>query len=154
MCIRDSRWEEQCSTDPLPRLLEAFEQGFAAGYRRVAVLTADVPDLPSSYVGAAFDRLREDPELAAFGPTLDGGLYLCGLSKPRPDLFQGAPWNDGTTWLAVRSAASRTGVPIAILPRWQAVDSRQDLADCLARGQAANLMDLDAHGLLAPAHGG
>lgn len=144
----DARFVERDDDGPDADPSSAFEAGFAAGYRRVVVMGADTPDLPPAYIQTAFDRLREDPDIAVFGPTLDGGVYLAGLSRPQPELFRAVPWHDPTSWLAIRAGAARFGVPLALLPRWQDVDTWRDLSDCLARGGAANLAGLQAAGLL------
>ncbi len=146
----ESRLVEHTGDSLGASLVAAFEGGFAAGYRRVVIIGTDTPDLPTAYIQTAFDRLRDDVDLAAFGPALDGGIYLAGLSRLRPEMFHGVPWHEPTAWLAVRSAATRLGIPLALLPRWQDVDTWADLQDCLARGRATNLLALRAHHLLEP----
>lgn len=125
---------------PMPRLAEsAMDDAFANGYKSVVAMTAVAPDLPPAYLSTAFRRLREERGLVALGPTLAGGLYLIGLAEPFPALFGATVWEPGVASLGARLAAERAGRPLAILPRWQSVQTAGDLADACRRGGAVNL---------------
>ena len=58
-------------------------------YRKVVILSCDVPQVSSKEVVRAFNAL--DSYDAVIGPAEDGGYYLIGLKKPR-NIFMGLHW--------------------------------------------------------------
>ena len=59
----------------------------------VVMIGADIPDIRSDHVAAAFRALGDHD--AVFGPAADGGYWLVGM-KRRPrfvDIFQGVRWS-------------------------------------------------------------
>ncbi|HEY3267074.1 MAG TPA: DUF2064 domain-containing protein [Armatimonadota bacterium] len=130
------------------RELAAFAEGFAHGYRRIAVLSASAPDLPAGYLQTAFDRLEDDPPLVIAVPSQSGAVCMLALARPRPELLDGVPWGISKTAEGLEAAAETLRAPLCMLPRWQTVETMADLRDCLERGRAANLKSLAAHGIL------
>jgi uncharacterized protein len=107
------------------RLRGAIEAGRAAG-RRVAVIGADSPTLPASYVRRALDRLvRAD---AALGPAEDGGYYLIATRVHLPaGLFARMPWSTARVMRETMRRAAEAGLRVAVLPRAYDVDDASDL---------------------------
>lgn len=60
------------------RLANAIESSFAKGYQRLLVIGNDTPDLDAKRLREA-QRLLTDDQLV-LGPSLDGGVYLIGLT--------------------------------------------------------------------------
>lgn len=144
-CIVETRGDDHGE-----RLDHAFRAAFDHGYKRVAVIEADSPDLPSAYIRAAFTRLTDEPETAVFGPSTTGGFYLAALAHPIPPLFFGIPWGTPHVMKVTEGIARRYGVTVALLPAWQDVKSFQDLEDCLNRNTALHLRAIQEAGFLHP----
>lgn len=69
------------------RALEAVPSGPAV------LVGCDIPGLRARHIARAFDALRTAD--AVFGPAVDGGFWLVGLShrRPLPDPFANARWS-------------------------------------------------------------
>jgi rSAM/selenodomain-associated transferase 1 len=68
-------------------------RAFARYRRRTVVLVgADIPDLDAGTLRAAVQALRG--HAAVFGPAVDGGYYLVGMTARRPSApFAGVRWS-------------------------------------------------------------
>lgn len=116
----------QAGGDLGERMRAAFERAFDEGASHVVVVGSDCPDLDGGLLDDALTSLRTHD--ACFGPALDGGYYLLGLSRPLPAAFEGVPWSDAQTGRVTleRLAAARAWV--RLLPTLRDVDLPDDLA--------------------------
>ncbi len=73
------------------RMAGAFSDLFVKGYRHVAIIGTDCPELHPSDLRDAYLALN-DHDLVV-GPARDGGYYLLGMNRPQSRLFQGIPWS-------------------------------------------------------------
>ena len=116
---------DQQGDDLGARMHHAFAGLFALGYQRVCLVGTDVPSLPLSHYRDAVEALtRHD---LVIGPASDGGYYLIGLTRPRPDLFTNMPWSTDRVMPLTEQKAVAAGLKIALLPRWSDVDTIDDL---------------------------
>ncbi|WP_236685578.1 TIGR04282 family arsenosugar biosynthesis glycosyltransferase [Geobacter pickeringii] len=60
------------------RMAGAFRRAFAQGYRRVAIVGTDSPDLPPEFVERAYELLADPDVDVVFGPSADGGTTFWG----------------------------------------------------------------------------
>jgi glycosyltransferase A (GT-A) superfamily protein (DUF2064 family) len=110
-------------------LAKLFEYAFRLGSRRAVVLTTDCPTVPDAFVIEAFDRLLiEDVVL---GPTVQGGVYLVGLSLERPELLLGIDFDGPGVFDALVDRAEAFGLILGLVPHWYEVNDRSGL-DLLA----------------------
>jgi rSAM/selenodomain-associated transferase 1 len=109
------------------RLNNIFMQKSAEGYGAIAVIDSDTPDLPKAVVQESFDLLASGRAEAVFGPCYDGGYYLVGLSKPRPELFRDVPWSTATVLQKTLETAAKNSVKTELLRRWNDLDTFKDL---------------------------
>jgi uncharacterized protein len=116
----------QCDGDLGARMADAFRQLFGKGYREVAIIGSDAPDLPERFITGAFQRL-EDGADAVFGPTGDGGYYLLGMQKLQEGLFRNVPWSSDDVLRTSMSIAEAAGLTIDLLPLWHDLDTVEDL---------------------------
>lgn len=72
------------------RMARAFADAFAQGLKKVIVVGSDCPDNRAANLLEALNALDGAP--CVIGPAADGGYYLIGLGKPRPDLFRDIAW--------------------------------------------------------------
>ncbi|MBN1421196.1 MAG: TIGR04282 family arsenosugar biosynthesis glycosyltransferase [Planctomycetes bacterium] len=125
------------------RLRGAFDALFAAGYRKAALLGADVPDLPARAVERAFAYL--DASDIAIGPACDGGYYLIGLRAPAPpSLFEGIAWSTERVLDETLGRAAEAGRTVERLAPWPDIDRPEDLralAERLSRERAPATFD-------------
>jgi uncharacterized protein len=126
----------------------AFARAFAAGYRRVVVMSSDSPTLPPAILADAFAAL--DDHDVALGPTTDGGYYLIGLRAPQGRLFEEIAWSTGVVYAQTRARAAEGGLRVRALPEWHDVDTAGDLAT-LAAGIAGGAAPATAALLAHPA---
>ncbi len=117
----------QAGNDLGERMQNAFLEAFGRGYRQVAIIGTDSPDLPAAYVEEAFAKLADEHVQAVFGPSLDGGYYLLGLKQLHGELFRNIAWSSSTVLGESLAAAERLGISAALLPPWYDVDTAADL---------------------------
>ena len=98
----------------------------------VCILGTDVPELTPSTLGDAFDALAERD--VVLGPAEDGGYYLIGLCKPRPELFEDVPWSTDAVFDVTSQRAREEGLSIAVIDRLVDVDTVDDLPVDLRAG--------------------
>lgn len=116
------------------RMRHTFDQLFARGYRQICLVGTDVPSLPLTHYRDAFAGLtRHDLTL---GPANDGGYYLIGMTRPHPALFEHIPWSTDQVLTLTEQKAAAAGLKTALLPRWNDIDTLEDLQglmdDCIA----------------------
>jgi len=108
------------------RLRAAFEQGFEAGYGRVAAIGTDCVELDCATVRESFDQLSGNCDLV-FGPATDGGYYLVGMKQPAVcAVFDGIPWSSNATLEASLKIAAGAGFRVNLLEELGDVDTETD----------------------------
>jgi glycosyltransferase A (GT-A) superfamily protein (DUF2064 family) len=108
------------------KMWDAAATAFRHGARRVVIVGADCPSLSAGTVRRAFLELSSGASVV-FGPSVDGGYYLVGLSSPDERLFLGFRWS---TAEVLRNAAARCRIlsaPFSFLPPGLDVDTGEDL---------------------------
>jgi len=73
------------------KMKNAFQHAFEKGYEKVVLIGSDLPTINSAIISQAFDRLEN--KKVVFGPAVDGGYYLVGLTKPKESIFKNKPWS-------------------------------------------------------------
>jgi len=66
---------------------------------------------------------------AVFGPCDDGGYYLVAMRRPQPDLFQHIPWSTEAVLATTLERANAIGLKAELLPRWNDLDTFEDLIE-------------------------
>src|ERR1043166_5945058 len=92
VALHPGEWSfPQVGTDRGDRMLHAFEHLFNLHYRRVVLIGSDLPALPPGTLRSAFVSLADNAEVV-FGPSLDGGYYLIGMTRVVEEIFSGIQW--------------------------------------------------------------
>jgi uncharacterized protein len=108
------------------RLVHIFKEGFAAGFRSICVIGADMPHLPVAFLQEAFGRLAYGVD-AVFGPTEAGGCYLAGLRELHPELFSDIPWGTDGVLQHLLISAEKRGRTVALLPAGYNLNTLKDV---------------------------
>jgi hypothetical protein len=122
------------------RMANAAADAGADGSAGVVLLGTDVPHLDLGALAAACRLLREGAEVV-LGPAEDGGYYLLGLRRIRPELFTAMPWGGATVCAETLARCDALGLPPRLLAPTFDVDEAADVAR-LARLIAAGTVDL------------
>lgn len=93
--------------------------------KRVILIGADIPDLGCKQIEAGFSALEEKD--VVFGPTDDGGYYLVGMKRARPELFEGINWGSSEVMERSREIADRSGLSYTLLEPLADLDNADDL---------------------------
>lgn len=107
------------------KLHKAIEYLYKRGYKKIALIGSDSPDLPQNYIREAFSRL--DNFDLVIGPSEDGGYYLIAMKEPLEFLFQNIPWGEREVLKLTIEKAKKKGLPFYLLPEWYDIDSASDL---------------------------
>ena len=93
MEARAGQWQyvPQAQEDLGARMREALVQQLDAGASAAVLIGTDIPSLPAHHITQAFDLLRTKD--VVLGPSIDGGYYLVGVSKPIPEIFEDVEWS-------------------------------------------------------------
>lgn len=113
------------------RMARALAEAVAEGVPAAVLIGTDIPDLSTTILAEAFQRLA-DHEIV-IGPAADGGYYLIGIRRERyvelsPLLFQGIAWGGENVLRDTRSVLSSAQVKVHLLPTLQDIDRPEDLA--------------------------
>lgn len=109
------------------RMHRAFVEGFALGFRHVALIGTDCPELGAFLIDRAFDALEECD--AVFGPARDGGFYLVGLKRPEPAIFLGRKWSTPQVLQDSLRIVRDLGMEHTLLPALSDIDTVDDLME-------------------------
>lgn len=115
----------QVSGDLGERMYQAACHCFELGARRVVILGTDVPSLPPHHIDRAFELLEENA--VVLGPSMDGGYYLVGLSRPVREIFRGIAWSTARVYAQTLERARAAGLTVGVLPSWYDVDTPRQL---------------------------
>ncbi|WP_343488000.1 TIGR04282 family arsenosugar biosynthesis glycosyltransferase [Allomuricauda sp. d1] len=76
------------------RMVNAFQQGFQDGFKKIIIIGSDMYDLTQDDLQRAFKALEKTDFV--IGPAEDGGYYLLGMKKMKPELFKNKAWGTKT----------------------------------------------------------
>ena len=116
----------QKGSDLGERLQNIFSQLFSIGYKKVAIIGTDSPDLPVEYIKKSFSSLNKNTSIV-IGPSRDGGYYLIAMSRYSEEVFKDIPWSTNTVFKITLEKAKKAGLLPAFLPEWYDVDETGDL---------------------------
>lgn len=120
------------------RMAYAFER-LCDGRRPVLVVGSDCPGVSPGRLAEAARALGEAD--VVLGPALDGGYYLVGMKRARPDLFEDVPWSTPDVLAATRERVERLGLAGALLPPERDLDTPEDLFELYAGARAEGLAE-------------
>ncbi|MCA1685130.1 MAG: TIGR04282 family arsenosugar biosynthesis glycosyltransferase, partial [Planctomycetia bacterium] len=109
------------------RMARSAGDALGEGVPRVVLIGSDCPGVSPEILGRAFDLLAEDSGRVVLGPALDGGYYLIGMSRRRPELFRGIAWGTEHVFRQTEAAARESGYPLRTLEPLADVDRPEDL---------------------------
>ena len=121
----EGKFIAQAGTDLGERMHQALDHLHEWGYPRALVLGTDSPTLPLEYLQRAVDTLAQTD--CVIGPTWDGGYYLFGTKQPDPRMFHGVTWSSGMELAQTYENVTALGHTCLMLPRWQDIDTPDDL---------------------------
>jgi rSAM/selenodomain-associated transferase 1 len=107
------------------RMFDAMHRAFSFGHQRVILIGTDLPSLTRAQVLQAVIQLGTHD--LVLGPTLDGGYYLIGVSRPVPELFRDIGWSTATVLEETLQKAAAAGLSVALLPTLRDLDDLDDL---------------------------
>lgn len=107
------------------RMANALCRGLQ-NYHRVVVVGSDCPCLDKAYVAEALAALEQESD-AVFGPALDGGYVLVGLSRFNRDLFAGIAWGTDQVMVQTRQKLRQQQLQWQELVPLPDIDEEQDL---------------------------
>lgn len=109
------------------RMQQAFTHLFSRGFREIAMIGSDSPDLPPEIIHEVFTSLEDDQTDIVFGPAEDGGYYLIAMGRLWRELFTGVKWSSETVLAESLEIARDSFLGVALLPQWYDVDRPEDL---------------------------
>jgi len=121
----EGRFLVQRGLNPGERVNHALERLHLIGYSRQIVLGTDSPTIPLEYLQRAVDEM--DAVDSCIGPTWAGGTYLLGVRQPDVRILRDVQWDSGLELEQIWANLSELGLTCRLLPRWQNVDSEDDL---------------------------
>jgi rSAM/selenodomain-associated transferase 1 len=124
--LGDFEFMLQRGSDLGTRLEAAFGEHFARGDGPVVAVGADVPEVRADTVTEAC-RVLESAD-AVFGPALDGGYYLVGLTQRHDEVFRGIPWGGADVMQRTLEICQGACLKVGMLPVLRDIDTAADLA--------------------------
>ncbi len=108
------------------RMKNAFEDSFAAGYKRIVLIGSDCLEIDQSTIQNAIAELK-DVDLC-LGPADDGGYYLIGMSKLSAALFDDKPWSQPNLMAETKRTIKELNLTSYFLQQLSDIDNAEDLA--------------------------
>ncbi len=115
----------QCDGDLGDKMHHAFERH---GYP-MAVMGADAPHVAANDLIELHELLRNGG--SGIGPSLDGGYYILGLSRPASFLFKDMPWGGDQVLKSCQTAAVSNNFELDELGALQDIDEWNDVLAAL-----------------------
>lgn len=132
---QDDIWDEtiykkklQVGKDLGIRMMNAFKEGFEAGFENIIIIGSDMYHLDQNDLEEAFSKFKHNDYV--IGPAEDGGYYLLGMKSLEKALFIDKQW--GTDTVLSDTLSNLEGEEIALLKEKNDVDYYEDIKDIKA----------------------
>jgi hypothetical protein len=116
---------KQKGNDLGERMSCAFDSVFAI-YSNAVLIGSDCPSLLSSDLNTAVDYLENEKDVV-LGPAEDGGYYLIGMKKNKPELFLDVNWGKETVFSETCALIEKNNLNLGVLERRADIDRVSDL---------------------------
>ncbi|NRA11039.1 MAG: glycosyltransferase, partial [Crocinitomicaceae bacterium] len=123
----DNQKYVQVGNDLGERMMNAFDQSFKLGYKRVIGIGSDLPDLRTDVMTKGLTALESSDTV--FGPSEDGGYYLIGMNQMIPEIFIGKAWSTDSLLNETQRELKELGYSGELLVELNDVDTIEDLRD-------------------------
>lgn len=128
--VIDTKWKTDFKTvqngvDLGERMLNAFKDGFEAGYEKIVLIGSDLPDINATHIKKGIEALTSCD--VVFGPAEDGGYYLVGLSKMNTSIFTNKPWSQPNLLQFTLQELQTNNVSVSTLDTLNDIDTYEDL---------------------------
>ena len=134
---KDDIWDEnhfnkrvQQEGDLGEKMNNAFKQSFEEGMNKVVLIGSDCPTLTNSILEEAFQKLDESD--VVFGPSIDGGYYLIGMSSYYPQVLDNIAWSTEKVMKQTEEKALESNIKLSKLETLNDIDNEQDWNEYLA----------------------
>lgn len=107
------------------RMANAFKDGFERGFEKIIIIGSDMYDLDQEDLENAFKQLTQNDFV--IGPAEDGGYYLLGMKKLKPELFENKNW--GTNTVLKDTLADLKNEKTKLLEIRNDIDQYEDIKD-------------------------
>jgi rSAM/selenodomain-associated transferase 1 len=107
------------------RMSCAIEILLETGYKHVALIGSDIPQLPLYFVLESFNQLTFHD--IVLGPSDDGGYYLIALNIIRPELFSNMTWSTDQVFLKTLESAGQHQLKSYLLKQLTDIDDYHSL---------------------------
>ena len=124
----DVLYQGQASGDLGKRMRTAIDDELR-GADAVCIVGADVLELEESVLRQGFEALETHD--VVIGPAPDGGYYLIGMSRVRPELFEAIPWSTPRVLELTLQRTEAAGLSVSILEPRTDVDTIDDVPAAL-----------------------
>jgi rSAM/selenodomain-associated transferase 1 len=122
----DFRGITQSGAELGERMHQTMVTLFAQGCRRVVLVGSDLPHLSERAIQKGFLALRRGAEVV-LGPSVDGGYYLVGLTRPQAQIFD-IPMSTPEVLRQTLERVERLQLRLHLLEENFDVDTAADLA--------------------------
>eukprot|EP01023_Acetabularia_acetabulum_P040366 TRINITY_DN39124_c0_g1_i1.p2 TRINITY_DN39124_c0_g1~~TRINITY_DN39124_c0_g1_i1.p2 ORF type:complete len:133 (-),score=18.11 TRINITY_DN39124_c0_g1_i1:116-514(-) len=115
-------------------MLAAMQKGLTSS-PKVLIIGTDAPDIHTDLITKATQSL--DSYDVVFGPAVDGGFYLMGLTKIDEKLFSDVVWSTSNVLTEMCRNCSKLGFSMAprdTLPCIRDIDYKSDLETWISEG--------------------
>jgi rSAM/selenodomain-associated transferase 1 len=113
------------------RIVCGFDEVFAAGHDKAAVIGSDCIDIGAKIFDTTW--LALDDHDCVIGPAMDGGYYLLALRRACPGMFEKIAWSTDSTLLDTLQRARELGLNVFLLPLKSDIDTERDWLRVRAR---------------------
>src|SRR5712664_3865302 len=104
------------------RLAFAAADLFQCGFTAVCLIDSDSPTVSADVYAKAVELLSKPGDRVVLGPSDDGGYYLIGLKRNRPELFQRIAWSTESVLEQTKTRAGELNLEVSLLATGYDVD--------------------------------
>ncbi len=115
--------ELQAEGDLGEKMMAAFKNAFARGFKKVIIIGSDLYDISTGEIETAFRELEQNEYV--IGPAEDGGYYLLGMKSVNAALFTNKTWS--TPSVFTETIKDMQSSSIKVLPVKNDIDTLDDL---------------------------
>ncbi|MDO5978141.1 TIGR04282 family arsenosugar biosynthesis glycosyltransferase [Flavivirga spongiicola] len=128
--VIDGKWKNDYKTiqegkNLGERMKNAFKKGFEDGYERIVLIGSDLPDISSKHIENGLKNLNSSA--VVFGPAIDGGYYLIGMTKMYHSIFNDKPWSESHLLEVTLKELNQEKIPYTLLEALNDIDTFEDL---------------------------